>query len=926
MRTPACRLLVALACTATLLSPVRADELPDPASGPYADLIIVLSIDGNAYVQLSMPDATPVDSAAVTRALRNALGPDALDIEEDRADHLLIWETDEWPQLLEADDGRVRGRMDLSPLLAALGPQGVNALRVRVMHPQGLSSRCSLGQPQNLYGLVIYQRTVPVSLERLELDVDFDTGGMTGPLLTPGPPTPGDPAWLALLLVVPVWAVLAGLRVRRLAARPDVETTTLGFRTWRFLSLLLIGTWVAWMAAVAVSGAATHVGIWLAGPGTAVRAARWALLYLLPPLAIARLARTIAAPAERRLQEQDWPLTDLTRQAVSLQVLSFVVVLLLWLGLAALVQDHAKRTGVVLMLAAVAVQIAYGRLARQALQMTPVPLTHGELRDRVADLAAAFGVAAPQVGLLPTDRTRLVNAFALRGRGVWLTDRLVREFSRREVDAVVAHELAHLRQFAGKRRVRNSTPAKVFLYLAALAVAVPVVWQLSGPFPGVDVHAGGAWPPIDWPPLGLASLSVALLLATNDLSRRREFDADRQAVATTGDVPGLITALLRLNRLSGLPVTWGRWEGLFLTHPPTARRVAALARQGGLSAEQVAGLTTPDEPDPDRYPIPPTALAGGTVFSPEFRRRILGRLSWVVLADVVLLPVLAAGLVEAAGPGRLADGLLLAGAVTPTAVYLVIANTLAPAGSRGLCRGLRDKLAAEGIDVSGAEYVSLAPTAVPLLYEGFGQWDVGFLWLDGDRLVYVGEQTRFALVRPQVVDVRLGRGLPGWLPTRRVLVTWRDPDTGAGGTVALWPGAPGTLLRLRRAAAQLAGRLNDWRDGRAVAESLSAPTGLGPPALGTVHGESPRQALWSKAWLGSLLLFELLAVGLCVLAGVPFAASLRHGTGYVLAVVAGSLALQALPYWLAPAPPRLPPADRRPARPPVLASSETGPV
>src|SRR5205823_917777 len=144
------------------------------------------------------------------------------------------------------------------------------------------------------------------------------------------------------------------------------------------------------------------------------------------------------------------------------------------------------------------------------------------------------------------------------------------------------------------------------------------------------------------------------------------------------------------------------------------------------------------------------------------------------------------------------------------------------AGGRGLERGVRAKLTAEGTEPAGSMFVSLAPTEEVRVYDGFSQWDVGLLWLAGDRLVYAGEHARFALPREHVTAIRVGRGLPGWLPTRRVFIAWHDPATGAEGTLAVWPGAERSILRLRRAALDLAGRLRAWRAGEALAEPPAA--------------------------------------------------------------------------------------------------------
>src|SRR5262249_59624017 len=130
----------------------------------------------------------------------------------------------------------------------------------------------------------------------------------------------------------------------------------------------------------------------------------------------------------------------------------------------------------------------------------------------------------------------------------------------------------------------------------------------------------------------------------------------------------------------------------------------------------------------------------------------------------------------------------------------------------------------------GAGGVSAASgrAAGPVLYEGSGPWDVGFLLPAGDRLAYVGEQARFVLTREHVRKLRLAPGVPSWLRTRRVALTWHDPATGAGGTVAVWPCDSGTVLRQRRATRPPAPRTEEH-----TAQLPSPPTPPCPPPPST---------------------------------------------------------------------------------------------
>jgi heat shock protein HtpX len=645
--------------TTVQVGPTRGDEQrPAGDRESRAILSVLFDVPGRPRTELRLygvkdgPDNA--GTASIERALLAAFAKPPIAASEANA-ALRRWSVIGSPHFSLAG-GHGSGGVDLAPLLAELHSQGINLLTVVVRFPPSADPVCIVGDRSlpAATGSRIYSTEIPTDAGHTMLAVSFDVRNSLTNTVRP-PVTPGDPRRLWMLAAVPLAVLIPAWRLRRLARRPDVDVTTLGFRYWRGQSLLLLGTWTLWMVAVAVSGAADHVNAWFVAPGTMARMARWGLLYVLPPLACALLVRAVVASARDRLRELGWPLADLTGRFIGLQAASYAALLFVCLGVAALVADRAGRTGVLLLLAAIAVRIAAGRWARHTLQLTPVPLLHGELRDRVAALAARFGLREPQVGLLPSDRSRMVNAFAIAGGayGIWITDRLLQEFSRREVDAVVAHELTHLRQHT-TRRYGVRLAGRLFLLMllvSAVFAGVAFLVVLRPPIPG------------GWEPWALVAGVVVSQCVATAVSRGKEFDADRGSFQATGDAAALITALTRLDRLNGLPSTWGRWTGLFLTHPPTARRVAALARLGGVSPDQLAALRAAPATDPERYAIPPDAVEGSLVFSTAFRRWVIGRMSWSVLGAIILLPALAAWLADLAGPGSFAITVLAVGTV-----------------------------------------------------------------------------------------------------------------------------------------------------------------------------------------------------------------------------------------------------------------------
>ncbi|ELZ57175.1 MULTISPECIES: M48 family metallopeptidase [Halorubrum] len=219
-----------------------------------------------------------------------------------------------------------------------------------------------------------------------------------------------------------------------------------------------------------------------------------------------------------------------------------------------------------------------------------------DLHRRIDSLAARMEVARP--ALYVTD-TRAPNAFAVGGGsdgGALVVDRsLFRLLSAREIEAILAHELAHLERndgFAiamadgiGRSVVGLATVAALPALLALSGLATASAWirgrpsDRSGPFARLHRALAGA----------LFAGFVLTTLLSRSRSRRREFAADDRAAEVTGDPTALARALRRIERAT--EPTWSlapfsthkrtedaaeRWLS---THPSTGERVERLRRR-----------------------------------------------------------------------------------------------------------------------------------------------------------------------------------------------------------------------------------------------------------------------------------------------------------------------------------------------------------
>ncbi len=183
----------------------------------------------------------------------------------------------------------------------------------------------------------------------------------------------------------------------------------------------------------------------------------------------------------------------------------------------------------------------------------------------------------PSLYLIPS---LTLNAFATGTAdrpAIALSEGLVRRLSMRELAGVIAHEMSHIRN--GDLWIMGIADIAARLIHGAAFVALVLFGY------NVVAYATGAGM-VSW--LAIAALYItpaALNLLQLALSRAREFEADRLAVALTGDPIGLASALNKVDIVTGHvwedltpPIAARRvpLPSLLRTHPPAAVRVARL--------------------------------------------------------------------------------------------------------------------------------------------------------------------------------------------------------------------------------------------------------------------------------------------------------------------------------------------------------------
>ena len=697
-----------------------------------------------------------------------------------------------------ASDGTsASGRLDLAPLVILLHASGVGSVRVILDDFRKEIAQAPAGWTvENAQ-----QRAKKFGEKRSVSQAEGPTYWFISDDDELPPPfhlRMGTP-WSAAPVAIPFAFTLCGPALLALWLRRRAERTGTLQAAAVWVHWILNATWLYWI----FSASASRIGELLAHLRIEAFAATFLLgsiLMAAPPLF------AIAACSAILLRDPDGEreTSSLVKRAVARESV-LMVPLAIFLGSASGINEDWR-------LGALAVPVAYvvyrllaayvGRWITHGLEI----LTHGELMDAASAIASKAGVKLTAVYVLGNRDTREVNAFA-GGAGVMaMTRGLIERLTRRELIAVMSHEVGHLRG----RHVAMSS-------LAFWAYII-----LSGPLTGALIKYAHA--PV-WV-FTLPLMPVGYILAVTFLSRKNEFNADARAVDLTGDPEATIAALARLRMLTRTPVAWGGIQGSILSHPSMRDRVLAIARHAGIAEERALALL--DDPDllyagvetaSRHFPLPPECAGTEMLFSSNAKASYF---LWVGWAEQLALVALCAGVslfADLVWPRFPFSGLLVFASIPPLAwAYLIFSNWLGRCFKRSIHERLRRQM---GALADGGTFVGLLPGPLPVTVEGFYQSEVGFIWLAPEAVVYRGERTAFALPRNAIHSVAIVNGPLSWDRAHLVRIDCE------GGSLLLSRPDIGTTTRHAR---RLKRRLDDW-----LAGTLSEPSpGAEPPPPASV--------------------------------------------------------------------------------------------
>ncbi|MBL1431749.1 MAG: M48 family metallopeptidase [Robiginitomaculum sp.] len=224
------------------------------------------------------------------------------------------------------------------------------------------------------------------------------------------------------------------------------------------------------------------------------------------------------------------------------------------------------------------------------------------LYNMLENLCISRGMPVPNLRIIETpERNAYASGIREKAMSVTLTRGLIDSLNDAELEAVIAHELTHIRN----KDVRLLVVAIIFVGIFSFAGEIMFrgMFRVNLPRNNSSRRSGGGNAGV------LIIIAIALVAITWALavlvrfaiSRRREFLADAGAVELTRNPDAMISALQKISARSQISAppevqqmfihsaAKGGISGLFATHPPIEKRIEALVIMGGQVQTHASG-------------------------------------------------------------------------------------------------------------------------------------------------------------------------------------------------------------------------------------------------------------------------------------------------------------------------------------------------
>lgn len=841
------------------------EEIPESERIPSATLTVYQSFGGRqTYVSLyvSFP---PEKSPSLVEPFQQVFGGKIGKVHE-RVQKYSIHLSARSDGLLQRSGLVNQFQLDLNPLVTACRAIKLKTLNVYLSHKPIRFSEAK--------GLELRQVSPYITAYQKEFNLEAPSG-----FIPPIQLRYGYRVWdilkalipLVLLILLPIGFVAWSLRKTRQVTE---NLPRVGAELQRLVEWTMAGYWLIWLSLLDSVIDRNLISFLTGRPRNDTLMGVIALVG--PPLLVELCCKLMTIPFVSRMRQ----IQASRREIITLAVVKSIVSFVTWVGIGFAINSLIMKKWLWAEIAIAGALVFWfiGQLVLNSLKrLKQVVLTPGDLRNRVFELATQAGVKVKEIFILSSPKEPLINAFAVAGGNVMLSEDLVSRLSRREVDAIVAHELGHL---------KHKHP--IFLVTGLmLAVAVSIFIgsfiKLSGPLAG----AQGIVRPV---------VLLVCFMGYFYLSRRFEFTADAEAVELTKDPQAMITALKEITRHNLMPLEWNQFGEKLLTHPSTRKRAEAIAWKGGIPREHLQELLAESTAEPDnRYELPEVFHAetnepANLIFSSSLRKQKSRRVLWIQLGIIWGLPMLIGGIVTYRDLAWTSVFPIYLISLVVIPLFLGVAlNRLALSRYPHMARLLAQRFNTENKDwhTPRGTFVGLSPSADRQIYDGDYSWDIGFVFLTEDRLIYVGERTRFALRRDQIGAIKFHPTQFPWHSSDPVYITWHDLEPDQGGTFSVNTLNASSHTEVNQKLALFSAQLTQWHQLPAsAAQSPELFPDLGFPQIPPVVGIKATQ-IEPRGVITILVLNFLLMLVVCYPTGLDILGETNAAGWFV--VLASSL-------------------------------------
>ena len=369
---------------------------------------------------------------------------------------------------------------------------------------------------------------------------------------------------LVAILLLPILLTTWFERSAKLGGESDSKMSWIANR--RLIHIILLGTVAAWWALwdfQAQSALLPTLELHLRGVSpTLVNL----FSFWLPPIGAIATANLICYRQDRTILGRRWTTGDILRLTCWRTVSPFASLLFVVAGFDA-IYDR-KLIGILWFLAAAFSAFLGSTLLRLTEGMKLRRVKSGELYKRAFVLARNMATRLEHVYVVPAGRGHLTNAYGL-SQSIAVTDNYGRFLNGPQLDFVIGHELAHVKERHGRSKLM--IVGAVYAGVALVCFNLPQMLLRFRPL--LDVFV----------------LLVPILISYY-FSRRFEYAADAASVEYTHDPEAAIRALANLHRLTQVPTDCDRLSELFLTHPAFTRRARAIGELSRMPAERLSEL------------------------------------------------------------------------------------------------------------------------------------------------------------------------------------------------------------------------------------------------------------------------------------------------------------------------------------------------